>query len=104
MLLILQYTNNCGFYCFHKEYLRMLKDDGIIVFLSSNWADVVDEVVDSVECQIGSDEQRQALEDKQRKKALEEKMDNVIWKMNLIIVAIICVVFGCLLGMYAAKK
>jgi hypothetical protein len=41
---------------------------------------------------------------KERKKALEEKMDNVIWKMNLIIVAIVCVVFGCLLGMYAAKK
>jgi hypothetical protein len=39
---------------------------------------VVDEVVDLVECQIGSDEQRQALEDKERKKALEEKMDNVI--------------------------
>jgi hypothetical protein len=38
------------------------------------------------------------------RKALEEKMDNVIWKMNLIIVAIVCVVFGCLLGMYAAKK
>jgi heme/copper-type cytochrome/quinol oxidase subunit 2 len=65
---------------------------------------VVDEVVDSVECQIGSSEQRQSLEDKQRKKALEEKMDNVIWKMNLIIVAIVCVVFGCLLGMYVAKK
>jgi hypothetical protein len=57
-----------------------------------------------VECQIGSGEQRQALEDKQRKKALEEKMDNVIWKMNLIIVAVVCVVFGCLLGMYVAKK
>jgi hypothetical protein len=57
-----------------------------------------------VECQIGSGEQRQALEDKQRKKALEEKMDNVIWKMNLIIVVVICVVFECLLGMYAAKK
>jgi hypothetical protein len=57
-----------------------------------------------VECQIGSGEQRQALEDKQRKKALEEKMDNVIWKMKLIIVAVVCVVFGCLLGMYAAKK
>jgi hypothetical protein len=28
-----------------------------------------------VECQIRSGEQRQALEDKQRKKALEEKMD-----------------------------
>jgi hypothetical protein len=82
----------------------MLKEDGVIVFRSSNWADAVDEVVDSVECQIGSGEQRQALEDKQRKKALEEKMNNVILKMNLIIVAIVCVVFGCLLGMYAAKK
>jgi hypothetical protein len=49
-------------------------------------------------------EQRQALEDKQRKKALVDKMNNVIWKMNLIIVAVVCVVFGCLLGMYAAKK
>jgi hypothetical protein len=57
-----------------------------------------------VECQIGSGEQRQALEDKQRKKALEEKMDNVIEKMSLIIVVVVCVVFGCLLGMYAAKK
>jgi hypothetical protein len=82
----------------------MLKDDGIIVFRPSYWADPVDELVDSVECQIGSGEQRQALEDKQRKKALEEKMDNVIWKMNLIILAVVCVVFGCLLGMYAAKK
>jgi hypothetical protein len=82
----------------------MLKDAGIIVFRLSNWADAVDEVVDSVECQIGSGEQRQALENKQRKKALEEKMDYVIWKMNLIIVAVVCVVFGCLLGMYAAKK
>jgi hypothetical protein len=82
----------------------MLKDAGIIVFRLSNWADAVDEVVDSVECQIGSGEQRQALENKQRKKALEEKMDYVIWKMNLIIVAVVCVVFGCLLGMYAVKK
>jgi heme/copper-type cytochrome/quinol oxidase subunit 2 len=57
-----------------------------------------------VECQIGSGEQRQALEDKQRKKVLEEKIDNVIWKMNLIIVAVVCVVFGCLLGMHAANK
>jgi hypothetical protein len=31
-------------------------------------------------------------------------MDNVIWKMNLIIVVVVCVVFGCLLGMYAAKS
>jgi hypothetical protein len=81
----------------------MLKDAGVIAFRSSNRADAVD-VVDSVECPIGSGEQRQALEDKQRKKALEEKMDNVIWKMNFIIVAVVCVVFGYLLGMYAAKK
>jgi hypothetical protein len=54
--------------------------------------------------QTGSGEQRQALEDKQSKKTLEARMDNVIWKMNFIIVAIVCVVFGCLLGMYAAKK
>jgi hypothetical protein len=101
VLLILQYPKYCGFYRFHKEFLQMLKEVGIIVFQPSNWADAVDEVVDSVECQVGSGEQRQELEDKQRKKALEEKMDNVIWKMNL---AIVCVVFGCLLGMYAAKK
>jgi hypothetical protein len=82
----------------------MLKDDDVIIFRPSNWADAVDEVVDSVECQIGSGEQRQALEDKQRKKTLEEKMYNVIWKMNLIIMAVVCVVFGCYLGMYAGKK
>jgi hypothetical protein len=104
VLLILQYAKNCGFDHFHKEYLQMLKDAGVNVFRPSNWADMVNEVVDSVEYQIGSGEQRQALEDKQRKKALEEKMDNVIWKMNLILVAIVCVVFGCLLGMYNAKK
>jgi t-SNARE complex subunit (syntaxin) len=103
VLLILQYPKYCGFYHFHKEYLQMLKDAGVIVFRPSNWADAVDEVVDSVECQIGSGEQRQALENKQRKKALEEK-ENVIWKMNLIIMVVVCVVFGCLLGMYAAKK
>jgi hypothetical protein len=82
----------------------MLKDAGVIVFQPSNWADAVDEVVDSVECQIGSGEKRKALEDKQRKKTLEEKKNNVIWKMNLIILVVVCVVFGCLLGMYAANK
>jgi hypothetical protein len=82
----------------------MLKDASVIVFLLSNWADADNEVVDSVECQIGSGKQRQALEDKQRKKAQEKKMDNVIWKMNLVIVAVVCVLFACLIGMYAAKK
>jgi hypothetical protein len=57
-----------------------------------------------VECQIGSGEQRQALEDKQRKKALEEKMGNEIWKMNLIIVVVVCVVFGCLLGIMLQRS
>jgi hypothetical protein len=53
----------------------MLKDAGVIVFRPSNWIDTVDDVVESVECQIGSDEQRQALEFKQRKKALEDELD-----------------------------
>jgi hypothetical protein len=56
----------------------MLKDADVIIFRPSNWADANDEVVDSVECEIGSGEQRQALEDKERKNALEEKMENVI--------------------------
>jgi hypothetical protein len=54
VLLILQYAKNWGFYHFHKEYLQMLKDAGVIIFRSLNWANAVDEVVDSVECQIGS--------------------------------------------------
>jgi hypothetical protein len=78
VLLILQYAKKCGFYRFHKEYLQMLKDASIIVFRQSNWADAINGVVGSMEYQIGSGEQRQALEDKQRKKALEDKMDNVI--------------------------
>jgi hypothetical protein len=36
----------------------MLKDVGVIVFRPSNWADAVNEVVDSAECQIGSGEQK----------------------------------------------
>jgi hypothetical protein len=56
----------------------MLKDVGVIVFRSLNWADVVDEVVDLVDCQIQSGGQRKATEDKPRMKALEEEMDNVI--------------------------
>jgi hypothetical protein len=63
VLLILQYTKNCGFYRFHKEYLQMLKDVGVIVFRLSNWADAVDVVVDLVECQIGGGKQRQARKD-----------------------------------------
>jgi hypothetical protein len=52
----LQYTKNCGYYRFHKGYLQMLKDAGVMVFRLSNWADTVNEVVDSVNCQIGSGE------------------------------------------------
>jgi hypothetical protein len=43
-------------YGFHKEYHQMLKDVGAIVFRPSNWTDAVDEVVDSMKCQIGSGE------------------------------------------------
>jgi hypothetical protein len=34
----------------------VLKDAGVIIFQPSNWVNAVDEVVDSVECQIGSGE------------------------------------------------
>jgi hypothetical protein len=34
----------------------MLKVAGVIIFRPSNWADATDEVVDSVECHIGSGE------------------------------------------------
>jgi hypothetical protein len=37
-------------YRLHKEYLQMLKDAGVIILRLSNWADTVNEVVDSVEC------------------------------------------------------
>ena len=103
----LQFPKLCGYYHFDKEHVQMLKDAGVIVFRPSNVVDEgfpIDEEVDSVDCQIGSDEQRKALDDKQRKKALEEKMDNVIWKMNLIIVGVVCVVFGCLLGMLLQRS
>jgi hypothetical protein len=43
----------------------MLKDVGIIVFLLSNWADAVDEVVDSVECQISNSQQRRSSSKRQ---------------------------------------
>jgi hypothetical protein len=36
VLLILQYPKYCGCYHFHKEYLQMLKDAGVIVFRPSN--------------------------------------------------------------------
>jgi hypothetical protein len=47
VLLILQYPKYCGFYRFHKVFLQMLKDAGVIVFRPSNWAGAVDELVDS---------------------------------------------------------
>jgi hypothetical protein len=54
VLLILQYAKNYGFYRFHKECLQMLKDAGVIVFRPSNWADTIDEVVDSVDVRLGA--------------------------------------------------
>lgn len=38
-----------------------------------------------------------------KRKALEQKMDNVIWKMNLFIACVVCMFFGGVL-MYAAMK
>lgn len=91
-----QYPKQCGYYRFEKEYFQKLKDIGVIVVWPSNWAEQLDEgeEVDSGDCQNV---------DKQKSKALEEKMDNVIRKMNLFFWTVLCVLVGCLV-MYAVMK
>ena len=38
-----------------------------------------------------------------KKKNLEQKLENLKWKMNMFIVCVVCVVLGCVL-MYAVMK
>jgi hypothetical protein len=83
----------------------MLKNTGVIVVRPSNtnWGDEgvqvdeafpVDEEVDSIDTHVRSDKQRKP----------EEKMDIVLWKMNMMIVCVVCGVFGFVVGMYFARK
>lgn len=68
-------------------------DVGVIVVRPSNWAELMDEDVDCVEGPTGD----------KKKEALEQKLDNVIWKMNLFFLCVACVVLGCVM-MYVAMK
>jgi hypothetical protein len=69
-----------------------LKDRGIIIVCPSNWAELLDEE-DSVDSPNGDT----------KKKKLEQKLENLKWKMNMLIVCVVCVVLGCVL-MYAVMK
>ena len=93
----MQYPKVYGYYRFEKQYFQKLKDDGVIVVRPSNWAQMLDEEVDSVDY-TNVDKPRQALEH-----PLEQKLDNVIWKMNSFILCIVCVVFGCVMMYFAMK-
>ncbi|CAN6230877.1 unnamed protein product [Urochloa humidicola] len=83
----------CGYYGFEKQYFQQLKDLGVVVIRPSQWGELVNEEEESVE----------SPNDDKQKKALEQKMDNVIWKMNVLFT---CVVFMFVVGvlMYCGMK
>lgn len=90
-----QFPKLCGYYRFEKHYFQRLKDCGIIIVCLSNWVELVEE--EEEEGSVDSPE-----DDKQRKKGvLEHKLDNLMWKMNMVHVA--CFVIGCVL-MYVVMK
>ena len=70
-----------------------MKDRGIIIVCPSNWAELLDEEEGSVDSPNGDT----------KKKNLEQKLENLKWKMNMFIVCVVYVVFGCDL-MYAVMK
>ena len=67
-----------------------MKDRGIIIVHPLNWVELLDEEEGSVDSPNGDT----------KKKNLEQKLENLKWKMNLFIVCVVCVVLGCVL-MYA---
>ena len=69
-----------------------MKDHGIIIVRPSNWAELLDEE-GSVDRPNGDT----------KKKNLEQKLENLKWKMNMFIVCVVCVVLGCVM-IYAIMK
>ena len=90
---IFQFPKLCGYYRFEKEYFQQLKNRGIIIVRPSNWAELLDEEEGLVDSPNGVTE----------KKNLEQKLENLMWKMNMFIVCVVYVVFGCDL-MYVVMK
>ncbi|CAN6246409.1 unnamed protein product [Urochloa humidicola] len=85
----------CGYYRFEKAYFQHLKDRGIIVVHQTNEAQFVDE-----------EEQEDSVDSPNvdiNKNNLEQKLENLIWKMNMFIVCFACVALGCVV-MYAVMK
>ncbi len=84
MVFNFQFPKLCGFYRFEKDYFQKLKAIGVIVVRPSNCGDMLDEEVESVDCQLGGDDElRKALEDNvgdKLKKALEEKVEDKLKK------------------------
>ena len=70
-----------------------MKDSGIIIVRPSNWAELLDEEEGSVDSPNGNT----------KKKNLEQKLENLKWKMNMFIMCVVCVVLGCVL-MYVVMK
>ena len=70
-----------------------MKDHGIIIVCHLNWAELLDEEEGLVDSPNGVTE----------KKNLEQKLENLKWKMNMFIVCVVCVVLGCVL-MYVVMK
>lgn len=86
------YPKLCGYYCFEKQYFKHLKNLRVVIVRPSNWAQLEDEegAVDSAN--VGN-----------QSKELEQKMEKLIRKMNMFIVLVVAVSFGCVL-MYASMK
>lgn len=83
----------------------MLQSTDIVVVRPSNWAVggftggeafPVNDEVDSKNTQIWT------KKEKQRK--LEDKVENVLCKINMMIVCVVCIVLGCVVLMYCARK
>ena len=61
-----------------------MKDRGIIIVHPLNWAELLDEEEGSVDSPNGDT----------KKKNLEQKLENLKWKMNMFIVCVVYVVLG----------
>ena len=86
----------CGFYTFEKAYFQKLKDDGIIMVwpATPNWEDDnMEEEESSVHCPNGE----------KNRTELEQKMESLMWKMNMFFVCVVYVLVGCVF-MYVVMK
>jgi uncharacterized beta-barrel protein YwiB (DUF1934 family) len=78
----------CGYYQFDKEYFLHLKEQGIIKVCQPMGALQVDEEEEgSVRC--GTVETKMNM--------LEQKMEVVLWRMNMLTVCVVCGVVGVLI-------